>query len=421
MTQSQEIIVILGGSYGGLSVAHYILKHVIPQTTKQEAIQVILISTASQVFCRPACPRAMLSDTMFPQEKLFVDIETQFLQYSKGENFQFIKGTAMHLDHVKRIVTVKVENTEALQELSFHGLVIATGASTPSPLLGLIQDETFLRACWSSFRKALPGAKNIVISGGGPTSIETAGELGEYLNGRSGIFRSGQSQPRVNITVITSNSKVLPSLRKGIADKAEKLLAGVGVTVVKNARVKTVMPAQAGRGLELLTSKATVVLEDGKTIDADLYIPATGTTPNTGFISDKSLLTADGRIDTNPSTLRVDCAGPNARIYAIGDASSFARPAVHNILSAVPVLCASMKQDLLLEEGHSKDLADAGGPLFVEDRRETQMVPIGRSKGVGAAMGFQLPSFLVWLLKGRDYWLWTTGNLWNGKKWNKAS
>lgn len=363
----------------------------------------------------------MLSDDMFPQEKLFADIETQFLQYAKSGNFQFIKGTAMHLDHAQRTVTVKAESTDALQELSFHGLVIATGASTPSPLLGLIKDETLLRACWSSLRKALPGAKNIVISGGGPTSIETAGELGEYLNGRPGTFRSRQSQPRVNITIITSNSKVLPNLRQGIADKAEKFLAGVGVTVIKHTRVKTVIPAQAGRDLDLLTSKATVVLEDGKSIDADLYIPATGTTPNTDFISDKSLVTADGRVDTNPSTLRVDCAGPTARIYAIGDASSYARPAVHNILSAVPTLCASMKNDLLLEAGHSKDMSPGVGHAFKEDMRETQLVPIGRGKGVGAAMGFQLPSFLVWLLKGRDYWLWTTENLWNGKKWNKES
>lgn len=421
MAQFQENIVILGGSYGGLSVAHYTLKHVIPHIPNKEAFRVTLISTSSQVFCRPACPRAMLSDGMFPQEKLFADIETQFLQYAERGNFQFMKGTAMHLDHAQRTVSIKTESADALQELSFHALVIATGASTPSPLLGLIKDETFLRACWSSLRKALPGAKNIVISGGGPTSIEAAGELGEYLNGRPGTFRLGQPQSRVNITVITSNSKVLPDLRQGVADKAEKLLASVGVTVIKHARVKTVIPAHAGRDLELLTSKATVVLDDGRTIDADLYIPATGTIPNTGFISDASLLTADGRVDTNPSTLRVDCAGPNARIYAIGDASSYARPAIHNIMSAVPTLCASMKDDLLVEGGHLKDLPSGVGHAFKEDMRETQLVPIGRGRGVGAAMGFQLPSFLVWLLKGRDYWLWTTENLWTGKKWNKES
>lgn len=419
MAQPRKNIIVLGGSYGGLSVAHYALKHVISQAPNSEAFQVILISTSSQAFCRPSCPRAMLSDDLFPQDKLFIDIETQFVQYAKSGNFQFVKGTAIKLDHAQRIVIVKMDRSENLQQLAFHGLVISTGASTPSPLLGLIQDEVFLRECWSSLRKAIFGARNIVISGGGPTSIETAGELGEYLNGRLGPFRARQTHRRANITVITSSSKILPALRQSIADKAEKLLAGIGVTVIKNARVKAVMPAGAGRDPELLTSKATVVLEDGNVINADLYIPATGTTPNTGFISDRSLLVADGRVNTNPSTLRVDCAGPETRIYAIGDASSYARPAVHNILSAVPILCASMKQDLLFEGSHQKDLSVGAGRVFEEDTRETQLVPIGTTKGVGAAMGVQLPSFLVWLLKGRDYWLWTTASLWNGKKWNK--
>ncbi|KAL1859490.1 hypothetical protein Daus18300_009635 [Diaporthe australafricana] len=421
MAMSRKNILILGGSYGGLSSAHYILKHVIPQLPDREVFQVILISPSSQVFCRPACPRAMLSDHMFPQDKLFVDIEAQFLQYSNGANFQFIQGTAAHLDLIQRIITAKVESTNSTLGISFHSLVIATGASTPSPLLGLITDENLLRDCWSSLRKRLPEVKNIIISGGGPTSIEVAGELGEFLNGRPGIFNSSPSSPRVNITVITSNSKILPSLRQAIADKAEKLLAGVGVTVIKNARVKTIVPAGAGVDPQLLTSKATIVLENGKVMDTDLYIPATGTTPNTGFISDKSLLTSDGRIDTNPSTLRVDGAGPNARIYAIGDASSYARPAIHNILSAVPVLCASVRDDLVSEGGRLESLAVGGGRLFVEDKRETQLVPIGRSRGVGAAMRFQIPGFLVWMLKWRDYWLWTTGSLWNGKKWDKES
>ncbi|KAI3395141.1 hypothetical protein diail_1756 [Diaporthe ilicicola] len=421
MVQPRKTILILGGSYGGLSTAHYVLKHVIPQLPNKEAFQVVLVSLSSQAFCRQASPRAMISDQMFPQEKLFVDIEPQFQQYADGKSFQFIKGTATHLDHAQRVVIVKIESTNSTQELYFHSLVIATGASTPSPLLGFIKDETLLRESWSSLRNALPEIKNILISGGGPASIETAGELGEYLNGRSGVFRSRSTVPRVKITVVTSSSKILPYLRQAIADKAEKLLAGVGVTVIKNARVKAVTPAGAGRDIEFLTSKASVVLEDGKVIYTDLYIPATGTTPNTGFISNKYLLTSDGRVETNPSTLRVDRAGPNARIYAIGDASSYARPAVHTILLAVPVLCASMKEDLALEAGQLNDLSIGCGRLFTEDKRESQLVPIGKSKGVGVAMGFQVPGFFVWLLKGRDYWLWTTGNLWNGKKWDKQS
>lgn len=410
---SPKKIVILGGSYGGVSAAHYLLKHTVPYLPDKESYEVIIVSTSSQAMCRPACPRALISDDMFSQEKLFVDISKQFEKYPKG-SFRFIHGKATKVDHTERTVSISLAVGDS-EKFSFHALVIATGASTPSPLLGLNQDVDFLRTNWNTFRKALPTAKNIVIVGGGPAGIETAGELGEFLNGRAGWFSSKLENPKVSITVVNANSKILPALRPTIAKKAEEYLAKVGVTVVKNARVKTVMPQ--GAGTDNPTTKATLTLEDGETLDADLYIPATGTKPNTDFI-DEALLTADRRVDTNASTLRVDKAG--SHIYAIGDAASYARPAIHLILDAIPILCANIKRDLLLTSGKEKSSVDEDR-VFKEDTRETHMVPIGKSVGVGAAMGYRLPSFLVWLIKGRDYWLWTTGNLWSGKQWTKET
>jgi NADH dehydrogenase FAD-containing subunit len=302
-----------------------------------------------------------------------------------------------------------------IETIDFYALVIATGASTPSPLLGLNRDDEFLRSNWTAFRNALPTAGSIVIAGGGPAGIETAGELGEFLNGRPRWFSSKSAKPKVPITVVSAGSKILPVLRPAIAKRAEEYLAEVGVTVIKNARVKSVAPP--GAGIDNVTTKATLTLEDGKTLDADLYIPTTGTRPNTAFIHE-ALLTPDGRVDTNVSTLRVEKAGP--RVYAVGDVASSARPAVHLIFSAIPVLCANLKRDLLLASGKEESSVgeDRG---FKEDTRETHLVPIGKSKGIGAAMGYQLPSFMVWLIKGRDYWLWTTGDLWSGKQWAKES
>jgi NADH dehydrogenase FAD-containing subunit len=410
---SPKKIIILGGSYGGVSTAHYLLKHVVPHVPDTASYQVIIVSASSQVMCRPACPRALISDDMFPQEKLFVNIPKVFEQYPEG-SFRFIHGTATELDHSNRTVSISlaIGNTE---KIDFYALVIATGASTPSPLLGLNRDDEFLRKNWTAFRKALPTAKSIVIAGGGPAGIETAGELGEFLNGRAGWFSSKLANPKVSITVVSADSKVLPALRPAIAKKAEEYLAKVGVTVIKNARVKAVAPH--GAGTDSPAAKATLTLEDGKTLDADLYIPATGTRPNTGFINE-ALLTVGGRVDTNASTLRVDKAGP--RIYAVGDVASYARPAIHLILNAIPILCANIKLDLLLASGKEKSSV-GGDRVFKEDTRETQMVAIGKNMGVGAAMGYQLPSFLVWLIKGRDYWMWTTGDLWSGKQWAKES
>ena len=330
---------ILGASYGGLSAAHYLLKHVIPKLPELEYL-VTIVSSSSQVFCRPACPRAMISDDMFPQEKLFVNVADCLNQYGK-KVVRFVHGCAEGLDHANRTVSIRVG--EDIEKIEFHVLVIATGASTASPLFGLNKDSDTLREKWAEFRTVLPTAKTIVIAGGGPSSVETAGELGEYLNGNSGWF----SKPlhTVDITLITSAPQILPLLRPSIAEKAEGLLSRVGVKIMKNHKVMSVEPI--GAGVENPSTKATITFNDGKILMADVYIPAVGTKPNTGFVN-STLLALDGRIQTS-STFRVEKAGP--RIYAIGDVASCARPAIHNIISAIPILCGNIKRDLLLAAG----------------------------------------------------------------------
>ncbi|EFQ32883.1 uncharacterized protein GLRG_08027 [Colletotrichum graminicola M1.001] len=375
-------VAILGGSYGGISTAHYLLRHALPRLPRPEEYQVIL-----------ACPRALLSDDMFPQHKLFVGISSMFESYAQG-TFLFLHGTATALDHVNRTVTIDMAGEKGVKILDYHAVVIATGASTPSPLLGLNSASEDLRQSWAVFRKALPAAKSIVIPGGGPAGVETAGELGEYLNGQSRRLQTSLGVPKATITLVTSASEILPALRPAIARKAESYLAQVGVTVRKGVWVCSVRPAAAGAGEVAAT--AAVILDSGETLDADLYILAL--------------------VSTNSSTLRVDPAGP--QVYAVGDASSYARPAVHNILAAVPVLCTNLRRDLLLASENPEE-AEGQDRLFTEDPRENHLVPVGRSKGVGAAMGYQLPSFLVCMIKGRDYWLWTTENLWSGKQWAK--
>ncbi|KAI1346980.1 FAD/NAD(P)-binding domain-containing protein [Xylaria sp. FL0043] len=416
IVEDKKRIVILGGSYGGVSTAHYLLKHVVPKLPDSKSYQVVLVSTASQVLCRPATPRALISDAMFPQDKLFTNTPGNFSQYAPG-SFIFEQGTATALDHENRTVLVLLAKGDTISnkpelKIAYHALIIATGSSTLSPLLGFTRDETVLKSSWSTFRRALPKAKHIVVVGGGASGVEVAGELGEHLNGRAGWLNSTLSNPKVQITLLSGGLRILPYLRPDIAKTAEAYLAKVGVRIVHNARVVAALPAAAG--VEDIAAKATLTLDDGEALLADLYIPATGTVPNTGFVSD-TLRCQDGRINTDASTLRVIDGGE--RVYAIGDASAAARPAVHNILTMVPVLCANIKRDLLVAAGES-----AGEDrIFKEDTRETQLVPIGKSKGVGAVMGIRLPSFLVWLVKGRDYWLWTTGSLWSGKQWMKES
>jgi NADH dehydrogenase FAD-containing subunit len=130
----------------------------------------------------------------------------------------------------------------------------------------------------------------------------------------------------------------------------------------------------------------------------------------------EALRAEDGRLETNPKTLRVDKAGE--RVYAVGDASNYARPSVVIMVDAIPVLAANLKRDLLIAAGQTPPGDDR---LLTADEGETHLVPIGRSKGVGAIKGTKLPSFFVWLFKGRDYFVGMTGGMWSGQNWAKES
>ena len=394
-----KVILILGASYGGISTAHYLLKHAFP-SLPHGAYKIVLVSPSTTALCRPACPRALLADDLLPQDKLFVSIAPQFAQYA-ANTFEFVQGTATSVDHEKRTATIRASNGET-GTLAFDALVIATGATTPSPLLGLASTDTALREAWAAFRVVMRSAKHIVVAGGGPTGVEVAGELGDHLNGRHGA--------NVAITLVTSSAGVLPSLRHGLGRKAAQYLGELGVSIVSGARVERVEPAEAGRTMGALTAPAVVTLASGETLQADLFVPAMGTQPNTSFLA-ACLVGADGRVTTNARTLRVEGAGE--RVYAIGDASSYARAAIHTITAAVPVLGENVKRDLVLACG-GEGVADRE---FAEDERETQLVPVGRARGVGAAMGWRMPSWVVWLVKGRDYWSWTVGRLWSGRQW----
>jgi NADH dehydrogenase FAD-containing subunit len=414
----QKNVLILGASYAGLSSAHYFLKHVLPVLPDSKSYKVTLVNPSSHFFARPAAPRAVAATKLMPPEKIFWDIAAGFKQYT-AEQFAFVEGTATDMDPAARTVTIALAGKETIT-IPYYTLILATGTRPASALLGMQTTHHVAKEAHAIFNEALPTAKSIIIAGGGPAGVETAGELGEALNGVAGWFTAKLVNPKVQITVITGDKKLLPALRPALATKAEKYLNKMGVEVVYNTKVESVTPQGAGEldtasnNLEKVTAKATITLSNGETKDADLYIPATGVKPNTEFLP-KTLLTEKGYVDMNTTTLRVEKAGD--RVYAVGDCGSYTRGGVMDIYDAVPVVLTNVKRDLLYAEGGAKGQDRPYKPNL----KETQLVPIGRSKGVGAVFGWKLPSLMVWMIKGRDYFASTNPDLVGGNKWKKES
>ncbi|KAF2848782.1 FAD/NAD(P)-binding domain-containing protein [Plenodomus tracheiphilus IPT5] len=387
---SAESIVILGGSFAGIGAAHYALRHVIPKLPKKQGVSynVIMVNPSTDMYWRIAAPRAAVSKEMMPPSKTFYPIAPAF-SYAASQ-FKLVQGSATHIDPAGQTVSVTTPTGEQ-QTIPYAALVVATGFTSPSPLFTQKTDAKALQSVYGEFQSSLKGAKRIVIGGGGPVGVETAGEVSEILNGKPGWFApSFPKDPKANITLISGDKKLLPILRASLGQTAETYLNRLGCEVTYNTRV--VSTSKTG-------SKTLVELSNGETINADIYIDATGTRPNTSFLP-KEWLNSRNRLACNEKTLRVEHATAGPRIYALGDAASYTRGGVMDMADAIPVAMCNLRTDLI---AHLTGKAPTGDRHYTANLKESQVVPIGTQKGVGAFGGNKLPSQMVWMMKGRDY------------------
>ncbi|KAG8629183.1 hypothetical protein KVT40_003048 [Elsinoe batatas] len=396
MAESKDIIIV-GGSYASINTAHYILKFIFP--TLSTPHRLVLVSPTSSLYHRIAAPRAILSPELYPEEKAFYPIAPAFSQYPSSQ-FEFVLGAATSIEPFSQTLHLSVGSRPTWR--SYHALILATGARSQDPTLssqGGPQDE--ITSALSAIQTQLKTARTVVVGGGGPAGVEAASEIGEYLNGKPGWF--GPKPRKVEIRLITGGEQLLPVLRPALGKQAENMIRDLGVETTYKTRIE---------GTEKLADGRTrVKLDDGETVDADVYINAIGTVPMTGYVPEKWL---DGKKRVKVSkALRVEGV---ERVYAVGDVHDQTRGGMLDLYDSIPVLATNLKTDLLEAEGRKRTHGDR---LFEGKKDETQVVTIGQSKGVGAFGGMKLPSVMIWGLKGRDYMSGMTKSAIEGNKWKK--
>jgi NADH dehydrogenase FAD-containing subunit len=394
----QRNIVFVGGSVGGLLAAHNAIKHILPKlkAKKDAKYHVYLINPSPSWYFRVASPRAAASTKRMATEKIVFDIREGFKQYS-SDDFTFIEAAATGLDTTTRTISYRSIKSGDDEQLSYHALVVATGSSTYYQAFSQSTTTQKVLDAIKTSNEKVASAKDIIIVGGGPTAIEFAAEVAEHRNGKPGWFSNADR--KVNITLITATDRLLTPLRPAIGKTAEQKLKALGVDVVYQTRVINAEEGKNGR--------TVVTLAKGDTLETDLYVPAHGVEPNSSWLPAELL--DDKKYLKTSDTLRADAAG--SRVYAIGDIGSYSRNNIWDILSALPILAVNMKRDLLSYNPMLPDEKPKGTDrVFKVDTREGMVVPLGTSGGVGAIMNWRLPSFVVWLLKGRDYMVGMSGS-----------
>ncbi|KAI4092851.1 MAG: hypothetical protein LQ344_003216 [Seirophora lacunosa] len=387
-------IVVVGANFAGLGTAHYLLKHTIPALEKANGKSTVykltLISPSTHFYFKIGSPRILAKPDLIPFSKAFLPLKDAFKEYP-ADRFSLVIGEAIELDEENKSITVQDTYTTTARNLTvyYSSLVIATGATANSPLWNLKGSHESTLAALKEMHTSLPKAKTILIAGGGPAGVETAGELATIYTNAS-------------ITLLSGSTRLLTRLRPAISAAAEAQLNNLSVTVIH----KSLKVAQNTTGR---STNTTLHLSDNTSRDVDVYIDATGTRPNSAFLP-THWLTKDGHVRTEDKlTLR----GPVPSVYAIGDVAGYSLGNVFDINDAVRPMCSSIYQDL---SGRNKPTSKP----FKQNTAETQLVPIGPNGGVGAVFGWKLPSFAVKMIKSKDYMIGQAPKTVSGEQFAKA-
>lgn len=371
-------IVILGGSYSGLAVAHGLLK-ALPNLKAQtgKSYKVTMISNSTHFWFSVGAPRAMFIP--YPKDIMdsFIPIELGFKQYPSGL-FNFVHAEITGLETEKKTVLYKLKNEKEelasdTKTISFDSLVIATGSKGPSPLYSYHGGYVPTLDAYKDIQSRLPSTKSIMIVGGGTAGTETAGEIG-HLHGKK------TSSPK-DITILSGQERLLKGLRPSIGQRAQEFLEGMGVKVEHN--LKLTDSNDLGNG----TTK--VILSDGSTRTVDMLIVATGRKPASSYLS-PSLLDDQGRVVCDAYT-RV----PSLKnVWVTGDMAQNSPGGILYIQNAAPTTVGNIVAEL-----GGKGKPKVYKPLTT---KEMQFVPVGPNYGVGAAFGWWVPSAVVRMVKSKN-------------------
>jgi NADH dehydrogenase FAD-containing subunit len=336
--------------------------------------------------------------------------------------------SSARISRVSRITTSSASSAAAakLQEqrkprtMTYHALVVATGASAHSELLSLHGPHERTARALAAWHRGLRGASSVIVVGAGPSAVECAGQLatvvGRVRRKRAGskVRKSGDKAKEaekekgegakldsINVTLISGNETLLPGQDEKVGAEAEKQLKSLGVNIMHGVRLITAQ--------ELPSRSTRCVLSNDLTIACDLLVAATGAEPNTRFLPDH-ILDASSYVAVDRLYMRVPRGG--SRVYAVGSCcGGFDRMSLTDIVKSVSVLVHNLRNDLWEFEirtqnpfGGGEDRLEALKDVwFRQDLNTTMLCPITRWGGVGVSRGFRLPGILVWLLKGRNY------------------
>jgi NADH:ubiquinone reductase (H+-translocating) len=380
---ARKQVVIIGAGFAGLYAAKTLMK--------SKDVEITLINkdnfhTFTPLLYQVATCALDPSSIAYPVRSIF----------RKKEHVHFMLGTVTHIDHDQR--TVLVDTPYAERQVSYDYLIVAAGSVTnyfgqqsiERNSYGLKDlDESlelrhhilklFERAAWATDASEKDALTTLVVVGGGPTGLETAGALYELYNH---VLKSeyGDQKPklRARVILLEAQDHVLAPYPKGLQKAATEQLESIGVEVWLNSMVAEVSPD-------------SVTLKDGRMIKTYTLVWAAGVK---GSPMAEMLGVELGRAGRLPVHETMEVIGREGA-YAAGDIVHLINPRDDR---PYPMLIPVAKQQGILAAKNILRELDGKAPQTFEYNDRGIMATIGRSRAVAWIFyTVRLTGFLAWL------------------------
>lgn len=265
MENKQKTIVIVGGGFGGINAAILLAKKV------SSTVKVILIDRADYHLYHPSLYEVASSEEEFTSiADMKHSIAIPFKEVLP-KSVQFIQSTVTAIDQKAKSVTLQDGN-----KIPFDYLVVALGSQTDffnipgmeqygvkfKSLTEALKIRNAVEFLVESHRMDIQKKLiRIVVSGGGFSGVELAGELSKLRNILS--WKYNYSPDKVEIMIVEGTNQLLPGIAANFSSRILGRLKDLGVQVRLGNFITKAEPGH-------------IVFSNGETVNYDLLIWAGG-------------------------------------------------------------------------------------------------------------------------------------------------
>lgn len=270
-------IVIIGGGFGGVSLAKKLSK---------KEVQVVLLDKHNYHNFQPLLYQVSTGglepdSIAYPIRKILQDYPNFFFRLAEVEQVDAKeKSIITNIGVIKYdylvVATGSETNFFGNTQIQENGMAMKT---IPEALnLRSLILENFEQALLTDDIHERDALMNFVIVGGGPTGVELAGALAEIKKGILPKDYPDLDTRRAQINLIQSSGRILKGMSKKASKKAEDFLEELGVQVWKDTRVTSYDGKLATTKTDLVFESATLIWAAGvkavniKGLDADNFL-----------------------------------------------------------------------------------------------------------------------------------------------------